>query len=55
MEINHVEVTETHELSEALTSQAAEWKRAISEKIESLENRRTWEIADLLLDKRCLG
>lgn len=55
MEINLVELIESRDLDDALTSpQATEWKRAINEEIRSLESQETWEITDLP-GKQCIG
>jgi len=56
LEVNHVEVIEPHDIKDALASpQAAKWRRAIKDELESLESRGTWEVAKPPQDKRCIG
>nr|XP_034194668.1 uncharacterized protein LOC117610925 [Osmia lignaria] len=56
IEANLVEIVEPQSLKEALNSpQAAEWKNAINEELDSLTSRRTWEVTNLPEGRKCIG
>ncbi|XP_076544682.1 uncharacterized protein LOC117610925 [Osmia lignaria lignaria] len=55
-EANLVEIVEPQSLKEALNSpQAAEWKNAINEELDSLSSRGTWEVTNLSEGRKCIG
>ena len=56
IEVNLIEVREPQDINEALASpQSKQWKHAIKEEIDSLVQRKTWEITQLPEGKNCVG
>ena len=56
IEVNLIEVREPQDINEALASpQSKQWRCAIKEEVDSLVQRKTWEITQLPEGKKCVG